>query len=78
MLFLLLFFSTMCGRTEADVRTSLVQWLRLRTPNAGGPGSVPGQGTRSHMPQLKISCATTKTWCILIKKKRYIYIYIIK
>ena len=27
--------------------TSLVvQWLRLCTPNAGGPGSIPGQGTR--------------------------------
>ena len=34
--------------------TSLVvQWLRLHTPNAGGPGSIPGQGTRSHMPQLR-------------------------
>ena len=33
--------------------TSLVvQWLRLRTPNSGGPGSIPGQGTRSCMPQL--------------------------
>ena len=30
--------------------TSLVvQWVRLRTPNAGGLGSIPGQGTRSHM-----------------------------
>ena len=28
--------------------TSLVvQWLRLCAPNAGGPGSIPGQGTRS-------------------------------
>ena len=35
-------------------RTSLeVQWLRLCNPNAGGPNSIPGQGTRSHMPQLK-------------------------
>ena len=34
--------------------TSLVaQWPRLRTLNAGGLDSVPGQGTRSHMPQLK-------------------------
>ena len=24
----------------------MVQWLRLRTPNAGGPDSIPGQGTR--------------------------------
>ena len=30
--------------------TSLaVQWLRLHTSSAGGPGSIPGQGTRSHM-----------------------------
>ena len=27
-----------------------------------GPGSISGQGTRSRMPQLKILCATTKTW----------------
>ncbi|TEA16672.1 hypothetical protein DBR06_SOUSAS20610063, partial [Sousa chinensis] len=42
----------------------VVQWLRLRTPNAGGPGSIPGRGTRSLMLQLndlhmarKIQCA---------------------
>ncbi|TEA40054.1 hypothetical protein DBR06_SOUSAS2910120, partial [Sousa chinensis] len=23
------------------------QWLQLCAPNAGGPGSIPGQGTRS-------------------------------
>ena len=45
----------------------LVQWLRLRASNAGGPGSIPAQGTRSHMlqlrarmPQLKILYAATK------------------
>ena len=32
----------------------VVQWLRLRVPNAGGLGSIPGQGTRSHMPQLTL------------------------
>ena len=38
--------------------TSLVgQWLRLCTPNAGGPGSIPGQGPRAHMPQLRPSRA---------------------
>ncbi|TEA38318.1 hypothetical protein DBR06_SOUSAS110180, partial [Sousa chinensis] len=26
-----------------------VQWLSLCAPNAGGPGLIPGQGTRSHM-----------------------------
>ena len=39
----------------------VVQWLRLRAPSAGDPGSIPGQGTRSHMPQLKkIPRAATK------------------
>ena len=45
----------------------VIQWLG---PNAGGPDLIPGQGTRSHMPQLrvhllhlKILCATTKTPC---------------
>ena len=34
--------------------TSLVvQWLRLSNPNAGGLGSIPSQGTGSHMPQRK-------------------------
>ena len=32
----------------------MVQWLRLLAPNAGGPGSIPGQGTRSHMLQLRV------------------------
>ena len=30
------------------------------SPNAGSSGSIPGQGTRSHMPQLKILHAATK------------------
>ena len=42
--------------------TSLVaQWLRFHTPNPGGPGLIPGQGTRSHMhAATKSSHATTK------------------
>ena len=36
-----------------EVTSLVVQWLRRSTPNAGGPGSIPSQGTRSHMPQLK-------------------------
>ena len=45
----------------------MVQWLRLHAPNAGGLGSVPGQGTRSCMlqlracmPQVKIPLASTE------------------
>ena len=32
----------------------MVQWLRLHAPNAGGLVSIPGQGNRSHMPQLRV------------------------
>ncbi|TEA36710.1 hypothetical protein DBR06_SOUSAS310123, partial [Sousa chinensis] len=39
----------------------VVQWLRLHAPNAGGPGSIPGQGTRFHRhAATKSSHATTK------------------
>jgi len=31
-----------------------VQGLRLRAPNSGGSGSLPGQGARSHMRQLNV------------------------
>ena len=43
-------------------RASLVaQWLRLHAPSAGGLGSVPDQGTRSHMHgTTKSLLATTK------------------
>ena len=42
--------------------TSLVaQWLKLHAPNAGSPGSIPGQGTRSCMHATTKSLhATTK------------------
>ena len=30
----------------------VVQWLRLCAPSTGGPGLIPGQGTRPHMVQL--------------------------
>ena len=42
--------SLICGILKNDTGTSLVaQWIRLCAPNAGGLGSIPGQGTRSHM-----------------------------
>ena len=41
------------SQKKKDLGSSLVvQWLRLRTPNAGGLGLIPGQGTRPHMVQL--------------------------
>ena len=47
---------------ECYCGTSLVaQWVRRSAPNAGDPGSIPGQGTRSHMhATTKSSHATTK------------------
>ena len=46
------------GFIKGILGTSLmVQWLRLRAPDAGGLGSIPGQGTRSHMPQLRPDAA---------------------
>ena len=39
-------------------------WLRLRAPKAGGLGSMPGQGTSSHMPLLRPGTAKK------IKKKK--------
>ena len=48
---------------SATPRTSLVvQWIRLCTPKAGGPDSIPSQGTRSRMH------AATKTWRSQINK----------
>ncbi|TEA37240.1 hypothetical protein DBR06_SOUSAS10010015, partial [Sousa chinensis] len=43
----------------------VVQWVRLRAPKARGPGSIPGWGTRSHMPQLRSPHATMKVPKIL-------------
>ena len=37
----------------------MVQWLRLHVPNAGGLGSILGQGTTSHMLQLRLGATTT-------------------
>ena len=53
----------------------MVQWLRLCAPKAGGLGSIPAQGTRSHMPHAtkritKIPRATTKTLHSQINKQK--------
>ena len=59
------------GLTEKEELIGIplvVHWLRLHASNAGGPGSIPGWGTRSHiLPlrvyelQLKILHAATET-----------------
>ena len=42
----------------------MVQGLRLRVPDAGGPGSTLRQETRSHMPQLRAPVPQLK-FCVL-------------
>ena len=34
--------------------------IKIRAPNSGGLGSIPGPGTRSYMPQLRSPIAATK------------------
>ena len=67
-----------CSRTllrskfysKQDPRISLVlQWLRLSVPNAGGLGSIPGQGTRSLMLQLRVCMLQLKIPRAVAKKK---------
>ena len=56
------FMGSWMGMGSSEDGTSLVaQGLRLLAPNAGVLGSIPDQGTRSHMLQLKLLHATTKT-----------------
>ena len=40
--------------SENEWASLVVWWLRLGASNSGDLGSVPGQGTRSHMPQLRV------------------------
>ena len=67
---------------KTNAGTSLaVQWLRCHAPNAGDPGSMPGQGTSSHMRQLKVHtlqrrpeilCATAKAQQSQLNTFKYI------
>ena len=47
-------------KTPGPGTSLVVQWLRLHAPNAEVLGLIPGQGTISHMLQLKILRATAK------------------
>ena len=46
----------------AGILSLEVQWLRLHAPNVGGPGLIPGQGTRSRLRRQR-PCAAPKAWC---------------
>ena len=50
------------GEKKRIPGTSLVaEWLRLQASNGRGSGSIPGQRTRSHIPQLSIHMPQLKT-----------------
>ena len=47
-----------CPRQKRPFETLLVVWwLTLRVPSAAGLGSIPDQGSRSHMLQLRQNTA---------------------
>ena len=46
----------------------VTQWLRFCAPNAGGPGSILGQGTGSHMSQLSVHTPHLKVPHVTTKK----------
>ena len=48
----------------------MVQWLRLQAPNAGGLGLIPGQRTRSRMPQPRLGTAKSITQSYKKKRKQ--------
>ena len=63
------------GHKESDMTERLtlslslvIQWLRLWAPIAGSPGLIPGQGTRSCVPQIKIPQTANKAWHSQINK----------
>ena len=57
------------GKWISDVIWCLGQWLRSHAPNAGGLGSIPGQGARSHTPQLGVWMLQWKTLHAATKTK---------
>ena len=71
-----------CVKNLVQGISLVVLWLRVHAPNAGGQGSISGQGPRPHMlqlklrmPQLKILHATIKDPvlcnCDLEQPKKY-------
>ena len=53
---------------EAISETSLVaRWLRLYAPNTEGLSSIPSQGTRSYIPQLRVHTLQLKILNAAIK-----------
>ena len=59
-------------KTTGSNGTSLVvQWLKRHAPNAGHLGSIPGQGTRLHTPQLRVHMLQLKILHITMKTEEF-------
>ena len=54
--------------------SSVVQWLRLHAPNAGGLGSNPSQETRSHILQLRVCRPQLRPSATLYIYKMKVYV----
>ena len=52
--------NTSTNENYAEGNSLVVEWLRLRAPNAGGLSSIPGQGSRFHVLQLRFGRAKGK------------------
>ena len=52
--------ATKLSKTQLQGTCLVVQRLRRHAPNAGGLGSIPGQGPGSHMPQPRPSAVKLK------------------
>ena len=56
----------------------MVLWLGPHAPNARAQSSIPYQGTRSHMQQLNIPHAATKTQCSQINTHLFVCLFVFK
>ena len=48
----------------------LAHWLRLHIPNARGLGLIPCQGTRSHVPQIRVHVLQVRPGAAKLKRKK--------
>ena len=60
-LLMCLYLSVFSPLIKVSGTSLVVQWLGLCAPGAGGPGSIPGQGSRSHVLQLGVYMPQIKT-----------------
>ena len=51
----------------------MVQWLRLCAPNTGALGLIPGQGARSHMPQLRPTIGDKLCCGLILSKSQWLH-----